>query len=91
MKYNQYGDVIFTKEEEKQMKQFRDSYERGWSYQTNDPYDEMDGQDFVDTYIRHFKKKRDRENQKKLEQLNQESQKRDKSFLEKIINHLTSK
>ena len=58
MKRNQYGDVILTKEEQKQMKQFRDSYENGWSLETNDPYDEVQSQDFLDNYIKHFKRKR---------------------------------
>lgn len=84
MKRNQYGDVILTKEEQKQMKQFRDSYENGWSLETNDPYDEVQSQDFLDNYIKHFKRKRDFEYQqkRKAEEIAEE---RNRNFLQKIV------
>lgn len=85
MKRNQYGDVILTKEEQRQMKQFRDAYQQGWSLETNDPWDEVESDDFVDTYIRHFKKKRDREYQLKQKKAEEEAKERNKNFLQKIV------
>ena len=85
MKRNQYGDVILSKEEQNQMKQFRDAYQNGWSLETNDPYDDVEQEDFVDTYIRYFKKKRDSEYQNKAKKLEEQAQKRDQNFLQKIV------
>ena len=78
MKRNQYGDIIFTSEEQKQMKQFRDAYQNGWSLETNDPEDEVETEDFINKYLIYFKEKREKELQKKAAE-------RNKNFIQKLI------
>ena len=84
--YNQYGDIIFTPEEQKQLEEFKNSYQAGWEYQSSDPYDEVQEQDFINSYIIYFKQKRDREFE-----LKQEAKERQQNFLKKLVNKIINK
>lgn len=84
--YNQYGDVIFTPEEERQLEQFKNGYEAGWEYQAGDPQYQMQEDDFINSYIVHFKEKRDREWNAK-----QEAQQRQQNFMEKLVKKIINK
>lgn len=84
--YNQYGDIIFTPEEQKQLEEFKNSYQAGWEYQSSDPYDEVQEQDFINSYIIYFKQKRDREFE-----LKQEAKERQQNFLKKLVGKIINK
>lgn len=84
--YNQYGDVIFTPEEQRQLDQFKNSYEAGWNYDSSDPYDQMQEDDFINSYIIHFKEKRDRQWDAK-----QEAQQRQQNFMQKLMKKIINK
>lgn len=83
--YNQYGDLIFSPEEQKLLQQFKRSYEEGWELETNDPQDEVQTEDFINKYIVHFKKKREWNNQQIRNKIIQESEQRNKNFLQKLF------
>lgn len=84
--YNQYGDLIFSPEEQKQLEEFKNWYQAGWNYQSSDPYDEVQEQDFINSYIIYFKQKRDREFE-----LKQEAKERQQNFLQKLVNKIINK
>lgn len=84
--YNQYGDIILTPEEEKQLEDFKNSYEAGWEYQTGDPEDQVQEDDFINSYIIHFKQKRDRQWDAK-----QEAKQRQQNFMKKLVNKIINK
>ena len=84
--YNQYGDIILTPEEERQLDDFKNFYQTGWNYQSSDPYDEVQEQDFINSYIVHFKEKRDKEWDAK-----QEAEQRQQNFMEKLVKKIINK
>lgn len=83
--YNQFGDVILSKEEQKLMNQYRNSYEKGWDLETNDPQDEVETEDFLNTYLIHFKKKRQLDIQKQKRKLFLQAEERNKNFIQKLF------
>ena len=57
---NQYGDVIFPPIDQQDVDNFGRYIEDGWEYQTSDPEDEVEQEDFINSYIAYFKKKREK-------------------------------
>ena len=84
--YNQYGDVIFTPEQEQILEQFKNSYEAGWEYQAGDPQYQMQEDDFINSYIVHFKEQRDKEWDAK-----QEAKQRQQNFMQKLVKKIINK
>lgn len=84
--YNQYGDLIFSPEEEKQLENFKNWYQSGWDYDSSDPDDQMQEDDFINSYIIHFKQKRDQQYEAK-----QEAEQRQKNFVKKLVDKIINK
>lgn len=57
---DQYGDVIFPPQDQQDIDRFTKYIEQGWDYQTSDPEDEVQREDFLNSYILYFKQKRDK-------------------------------
>lgn len=84
--YNQYGDIILTPEEERQLEDFKNFYQQGWNYQTGDPEDQVQEDDFINSYIIHFKQERDRQWDAK-----QKAKQRQQNFMKKLVNKIINK
>ena len=57
---DQHGDVIFPPLDQQDVDNFGKYIEQGWEYQTSDPEDEVDKEQFMTSYIAYFKQKRQR-------------------------------
>ena len=86
VEYNQYGDVILTNQEERQLEQFKNFYQAGWDLQTSDPEDQVQEDEFMTSYIIHFKQKND-----KQYALKQEAKARQQNFMQKLVKKIINK